>query len=146
MAEFVTLYENRITKKEDVGNNFKCAFYGRFGGGTLHRMHLPDDSQLAKARLVYPAMEAVDSENKYQPPHPPRLGPSKIASEEGSLSDNLWGIFENSLAGRKVEVDRIDFEQRLGLAAYIKLRKLFDPHCPLWDKNKSGSYNTLSER
>ena len=105
-----------------------------------------DDSQLAKARLVYPAMDGMDHENKYQPPHPPRLGPSKIASEEGSLSDNLWGIFENSLAGRKVEVYRIDFEQLLGLAAYIKLRKLFDPHRPLWDKNKSGAYNTLSER
>lgn len=91
-------------------------------------------------------MDGMDHENKYQPPHPPRLGPSKIASEEGSLSDNLWGIFENSLAGRKVEVDRIDFEQLLGLAAYIKLRKLVDPHRPLWDKNKSGAYNTLSER
>lgn len=68
LAEFAILYENRITKKKDVGNNFKCAFYGRFGGGVLHRMPETDDSQLAKARLVYPAMEAVDSENKYRPP------------------------------------------------------------------------------
>ena len=27
-----------------------------------------DDSQLAKARLAYPAMGAVDNENKYRPP------------------------------------------------------------------------------
>ncbi len=59
---------------------------------------------------------------------------NKIGSEEGWLSDNLWGIFEESHAGKKVEVDWIDFEQLLGLAAYIKMLKLFDRYRPLWNK------------
>lgn len=59
----------------------------------------------------------------------------QIGSEEGWLSDNLFPLFEDLYAEKDVEIDYFwSCEELLGLAAYVKMDKLFEKYRHIWDK------------
>ena len=58
-----------------------------------------------------------------------------IGSEECWLSDNLFPIFDDLYVGKDIEIDYFRHcEELLGLAAYIKMDKLFEKYRHIWDK------------
>lgn len=57
-----------------------------------------------------------------------------ISSEICWYSDNLLPILEDTYAGKEPEIDWTHFDQLLGLAAYIKMGKLFEKYRYIWDK------------
>lgn len=59
----------------------------------------------------------------------------RIGSEEMWLSDNLFPVFEDLYAGKDIEMDYFRHcEELLGLAAYVKMDKLFEKYRYIWDK------------
>ena len=61
------------------------------------------------------------------------IAPNCIHSEEEWLSDVLFPLYEDAFANKDVTIELKHCDLLLGLAAYVKMDKLFESYRNVWD-------------
>lgn len=95
-----------------------------------HRFEYAKAEELLQQGASPDADLCTDPENEF----PSDWAYHHISSEESWLIDNLWKVFKDAFYGNEPKIEWWCYDHLLGLAAYVKMDKLFEKYRHIWDK------------